>query len=208
MNRTAPPSAPAPNSGGAVENPTGDVLIQEDGYADEENRRRARNQGSGKTRVPDQAQVMGSKGRNDRVSPQRQQAMERMQEQARMQKRGDETDEQAFSRFITSDRHGREMFAEYRNSQLIGVMKSLGCAASVTDEESSGIEENPNPPRTVETEPWDGTPASALEEVEERVRELMEDEGLSEMMAYERAISEDPTRFAMAKRHTVSRRDV
>jgi hypothetical protein len=36
----------------------------------------------------------------------------------------------------------------------------------------------------------------------------MEDQGLSEMMAYERAISEDPTRFAMAKRHTVSRRDV
>ena len=114
---------------------------------------RARNQGSGKTRVLDQAQVMGFTGPNEQVSPQRQQAMERMQEQSRIQKRGDETDEQAFSRFITSDRKGREMFAEYRNSQLIDVMKSLGCAASAADEELSGIEENPDLPRTAKRSP-------------------------------------------------------
>ncbi|HEX9507435.1 MAG TPA: hypothetical protein VF947_03460 [Myxococcales bacterium] len=46
-----------------------------------------------------------------------------------------------------------------------------------------------------ETEPWDGTPASALAEAQERVGELIEDEDLSEMMAYERAIGENPTRF-------------
>jgi hypothetical protein len=58
----------------------------------------------------------------------------------------------------------------------------------------------PNSARTAEMQPWDGTPASALEEVEERVRELMEDEGISEMMAYERVIGENPSRFDMAKR--------
>ena len=71
---------------------------------------------------------MGSEGRSGQLSPQRQQAMERLEEQARMQKRGDETDEQSFARFITSDPVGREMFADYRNSQLMDVLKSFGCA--------------------------------------------------------------------------------
>jgi hypothetical protein len=98
------------------------------------------------------------------------------------------------------------MFARHRDAQLIEVLKSFGCVpdnAGVVENDLSLIEEDPNLDRAAEAEPWDGTPAGALEEVEERVRELMDDEGISELMAYERAIGENPTRFAMAKRHTV-----
>jgi hypothetical protein len=49
-----------------------------------------------------------------------------------------------FSRFITSDPVGREMFAEYRNSQLMDVLKSLGCALNdmgmVDDEDDDDMD--------------------------------------------------------------------
>ena len=40
-------------------------------------------------------------------------------------------------RHPSTDPQGREMFAEYRNSQLVGGMKSLGCAPSVADDDLS-----------------------------------------------------------------------
>ncbi len=104
------------------------TVIGQEGFAKVDRARRAEDRDSGETRVPDQGQVMGSEGRSGQLSPQRQQAMERLEEQARMQKCGDETDEQSFARFITSDPVGREMFADYRNSQLMDVLKSFGCA--------------------------------------------------------------------------------
>ena len=187
---------------GAVLSPTGEDLVQKDGYADKKSRHRARDQDSPKTRVPDQGQVTGSKGRNGRLSPQRQQAMERLEEQARMQKRGSETDEQAFARFVSSDPVGREMFAEYRGSQLMDVLKACGCARMAKDEDatspSRGDEDN--------DDPYDGTPEEAMSEVEDEVKELCE-KGISPGEAWDRVSSANIARFAVAKRHTVSRVD-
>jgi hypothetical protein len=185
-------SAPRRQRGGAVKNPTGEDLVQEDGYADKENRRRDRDQGSGKTRLSDESKVTGSKSRNGRLSPQREQAMQRMEEQARMQKRVGETDEQAFSRFITSDPVGREIFAEYRSSELMKVLKSVGCARDdksvADDEDDDGMD-----------------PEAAMEACEKRVSELVA-RGASAAAAWDE-VSLSPT-FKCAKRHTVSRVDV
>jgi hypothetical protein len=183
-------SATPPRRGGAVQNPTGDDLLQADGYADEESRRRARDQGSRKTRVSDQGQVTGPKGRNGRLNPRRQQVLERLEEEARMQKRGDETDEQAFARFVSSDPVGREMFAEYRESQLMGVLKACGCAR---DDKSAADDE-------------DGIdPEAAMEACEKRVSELVA-RGASAAAAWAE-VSLSPI-FKSAKRHAVSRVDV
>jgi hypothetical protein len=195
-------SAAPPQREGAVLNPTDGDLIEEDGYADEDSRRRASDRSSGKTRVSDQGHVTGSKGRNGGLSPQRQQAMERLEEQARMQKRGSETDEQAFSRFVSSDPVGREMFAEYRGSQLMDMLKACGCARLAKDEDVT----SPSDGDEDDDDPYDGTPEEAMAEVEDEVKKLCE-KGISLGEAWDRASTANIARFAMAKRHTVSRGD-
>jgi hypothetical protein len=53
------------------------------------------------------------------LSPGKQQLYERMVEQAALQKRPDETDEQSFSRFITEDPAGRTLFNAYQSVPVV-----------------------------------------------------------------------------------------
>jgi hypothetical protein len=112
-----------------------------------------------------------------------------LEEQTRMQKRSDETDEQAFSRFITSDPVGREMFTEYRESQLMSMRKACGCApanmSAADAEDDDGMD-----------------PEAAMEACEKRVSELVA-RGASAAAAWDEVSLSSI--FKSAKRLTVAR---
>jgi hypothetical protein len=189
LNTEASAPAQRQRDEGVVAESAGEDLVQADGYADREQRCRDIDQSSPKTRVPEQGQVAGFKGESDRLSPRRRQAIERMEEQARLRKRVDETHEQAFTRFIASDPLGREMFAKYRQSQLMDVLKSIGSAPGGGD--------------AADDDDDDGTdPEAAMEQCEKRVSELVA-RGASAAAAWDE-VSVSPI-FKCAKRLTVRR---